>query len=97
MRIVASIQRKRVDAAAVHHLPEVGGFGFELSTLGVDGHGLRCLAGFQLQVHAHAILNVQFHRASNGLLESLPLDGNGVMANLERAGNVLSFVICGER
>ena len=96
MRVVASVQRKRVDAPAVHHLAQFGGFGFELCSLGGDRHGFRCHARLKRQVHADAILNVHLHRTGNGLLESLLLDGDAVTADPERAGDILSLMIGGE-
>src|SRR6266478_282438 len=96
LRVVASVQGKRVDAPAVHHLAKFGGFGFELWTLAGDCHDFRCHARLELQVHANAVLDVHLNRAGNGLLESLLLDGDAVTADPERAGDILSLIIGGE-
>jgi hypothetical protein len=96
LRVVASVQGKRIDAPAVHHLAQFGGFGFELRTLAGDRDDFRCHARLKLQVHADAILDVHLHRASNRLLESLLFDGDTIAADLERAGDILSLIIGGE-
>ena len=96
MRVVAAVERKRVDAVAVYDLAEFGRFGFELRLLSRDRHGLGRHARFQFQVHAEAILNVDLHRASHCLLESLFLDRDTVTANPERARDILSTSVGGK-
>ena len=81
---------------AVHHLAQFGGFGFELRALAGDRDDFRCHARLKRQIHADAILNVHLHRASNGLPESLLLDGDTIAADPERAGDILSLIIGGE-
>ena len=81
---------------AVDHLSEIGGFGVELCALGRDGDSFRCHARLKFEVHVDAILNVDFNRAGNFLLESLLLDGDTVTADLEWTGHIFSVMIGGE-
>ena len=48
LSVIASVQRKRVDALAIYHLAQFGGFGFELRTLAGDGHDFGCHAGLKV-------------------------------------------------
>src|ERR1700686_1393980 len=81
LRVVASVQRKRVDAPAVHHLAKFGSVGFELRTFAGDSDDFRCHAGEEFKIHSDAILDIHLNRLSNGLLESLLLDGDTVLAD----------------
>ena len=97
LRVVAPVQGKRVDALTVHHLAQVRGFCFELRTFAGDHNCLGRHAGLKSHIHTNAILNVDLHRPGNSLSESLLFDGDAVASNFERARDILSVIISGER
>ena len=96
LRIIASVQRKRVDALRVHHLAEFRGLSLQLRTFARNCHDFGCHARLQIQVHAHAILYVHLHRFSHRLLESLLLDRDCVTADLKRTRDIFPSIVGGK-
>ena len=53
------------------------------------------MPNLQTDIDGHALLNIDLYRLRNTLLEPWLLDGNGITADAERAGNILALVIGG--
>ncbi len=68
-----------------------------MGSLADDRHGFRGHTRLKVQVDGDAVLNIDLHRAGYALLEARFLDRDLVTANAQRAGDVFSIVVGGER
>ena len=89
---IPAVQRERADLVLLDHLGERGGLRLQQRRLGGDRDAFGHLADFQFQVHAHAVLRVQFDFLLDRFLEPRLLDRHVIPPDAERADGIRACI-----